>query len=262
MIELTDNLTKSVIKLAEEAGRAILQIYAGPINVTVKGDSSPLTQADQLAHSILTAGLSTLTPQLPVISEESSAEEQARRPELACYWLIDPLDGTKEFIQRNGEFTVNIALIEQGVSRFGVVHVPVSGNTYWGGADVGAWRKDGTGEQAIKVAKPAAGEPLTVVGSRSHLNTETENFLSSLGPYELVSVGSSLKFCLLAEGKAHIYPRLAPTCEWDTAAAQAVLEGAGGSVCALDGSPLRYSKPEILNPWFVARSVQADELSA
>jgi len=133
MIELTDNLTKSVIKLAEEAGRAILQIYAGPINVTVKGDSSPLTQADQLAHSILTAGLSTLTPQLPVISEESSAEEQARRPELACYWLIDPLDGTKEFIQRNGEFTVNIALIEQGVSRFGVVHVPVWGTPTGGG---------------------------------------------------------------------------------------------------------------------------------
>lgn len=254
MIELTDNLTKSVIKLAEEAGRAILQIYAGPINVTVKGDSSPLTQADQLAHSILTAGLSTLTPQLPVISEESSAEEQARRPELACYWLIDPLDGTKEFIQRNGEFTVNIALIRDGAPVFGVVHVPVLGLTYWGGGALGAWRRSDRGVEAIQVRQPQPGEPLTVVGSRSHSNAQTEAYLATLGSYELISVGSSLKFCLLAEGRAHLYPRLAPTCEWDTAAAQAVLEGAGGRVETLEGTPLRYSKADILNPFFVARS--------
>ena len=254
MMQLTDKLIEALLTLSEEAGRAILGVYDGPIKVTVKDDESPLTQADQAAHRVIEQALEQLTPQWPVVSEESSPERQQLRTQSPCYWLVDPLDGTKEFIQRNGEFTVNIALIRDGSPVFGVVHVPVLGVTYWGGAAIGAWRRSDRGVEAIQVRQPQPGEPLTVVGSRSHSNAQTEAYLATLGSYELISVGSSLKFCLLAEGRAHLYPRLAPTCEWDTAAAQAVLEGAGGRVETLEGSPLRYSKADILNPFFVARS--------
>ena len=254
MMQLTDKLIEALLTLSEEAGRAILGVYDGPIKVTVKDDESPLTQADQAAHRLIEQALEQLTPQWPVVSEESIPERQKLRTQSPCYWLVDPLDGTKEFIQRNGEFTVNIALIRDGAPVFGVVHVPVLGVTYWGGAAIGAWRRSDRGVEAIQVRQPQPGEPLTVVGSRSHSNAQTEAYLATLGSYELISVGSSLKFCLLAEGRAHLYPRLAPTCEWDTAAAQAVLEGAGGRVETLEGSPLRYSKADILNPFFVARS--------
>lgn len=256
MIELTEKLENAVIKLAEAAGQAIMQIYDGPINVTVKNDDTPLTLADKAAHALIVDGLQHLTPQWPVVSEESDDKEKSRRLDAQCFWLVDPLDGTKEFIKRNGEFTVNIALIEKGKTRFGVVHVPATQVTYWGGKTHGAWRKNADGISAIHAMPPQANTPLAVVGSRSHLNMETDAYLATLGAYELVAVGSSLKFCLLAEGAAHLYPRLAPTCEWDTAAAQAVLEGAGGLVETLDGQPLRYGKPEILNPWFIAKSYQ------
>ena len=254
MMQLTDKLIESLLNLSEEAGRAILGVYDGPIKVTVKADDSPLTQADQAAHRLIEQALAQLTPEWPLVSEESSPEQQQLRTMTPCYWLVDPLDGTKEFIQRNGEFTVNLALICGGAPIFGVVHVPVQGLTYWGGASLGAWRRSDRGIQAIRGRAPIAGEPLQVVGSRSHSNQQTQAYLATLGEYELISVGSSLKFCLLAEGRAHLYPRLAPTCEWDTAAAQAILEGAGGRVETLEGTPLRYSKAEILNPSFVARS--------
>lgn len=254
MMQLTDKLIESLLTLSEEAGRAILGVYDGPIKVTVKADDSPLTQADQAAHRLIEQALAQLTPQWPLVSEESSPEQQQLRTMTPCYWLVDPLDGTKEFIQRNGEFTVNLALIREGAPIFGVVHVPVQGLTYWGGASLGAWRRSDRGIQAIRGRAPIADEPLQVVGSRSHSNQQTQAYLATLGEYELISVGSSLKFCLLAEGRAHLYPRLAPTCEWDTAAAQAILEGAGGRVETLEGTPLRYSKAEILNPSFVARS--------
>ena len=254
MMQLTDKLIESLLTLSEEAGRAILGVYDGPIKVTVKADDSPLTQADQAAHRLIEQALAQLTPEWPLVSEESSPEQQQLRTMTPCYWLVDPLDGTKEFIQRNGEFTVNLALIREGAPIFGVVHVPVQGLTYWGGATLGAWRRSDRGIQAIRGRAPIAGEPLQVVGSRSHSNQQTQAYLATLGEYELISVGSSLKFCLLAEGRAHLYPRLAPTCEWDTAAAQAILEGAGGRVETLEGTPLRYSKAEILNPSFVARS--------
>lgn len=254
MMQLTDKLIDSVIKVAEEAGRAILGVYDGPIKVTVKEDESPLTQADQAAHNVIEYALEHLTPEWPVVSEESDELRKQCRTQAECYWLIDPLDGTKEFIRRNGEFTVNIALILHGKPVFGVVHVPVTRLSYWGGLGLGSWKRSDQGQQAIKVSPPLPGFPLKVVGSRSHLTAETEAYLAALGEYELVSVGSSLKFCLLAEGRAHLYPRLGPTCEWDTAAAQAVLEGAGGHVETLEGEALHYSKPDILNPWFVART--------
>ena len=253
-MELSKEQIGSVIQLAEEAGRAILGVYNGPIDVTVKADASPLTQADQLAHRVIESALEQLTPQWPVVSEESDERHKALRLNSSCYWLIDPLDGTKEFIRRNGEFTVNIALIQAGRVRFGVVHVPVSGVSYWGGAGIGAWRKEGGEVQAIQVQSAQVGDSLKVVGSRSHSNDETLAYLARLPAYELIEVGSSLKFCLIAEGVAHLYPRLGPTCEWDTAAAQAVLEGAGGRVETLDGAPLGYSKPDILNPYFIAKA--------
>jgi len=193
-----------------------------------------------------------LMPEWLVVSEESDEQTKSKRTALPIYWLVDPLDGTKEFIKRNGEFTVNIALIVDGISVFGAVGVPVQNKLYWGGNAYGCWLEDDAGVRALSVSTKPDNALLRVVGSRSHVNAETAEYLAKLGEHELVSVGSSLKFCLLAEGKADLYPRLGPTCEWDTAAAQAVLEGAGGKVETLEGQPLRYSKVDILNPWFVA----------
>ena len=248
---LNDKLINSVLAIAEDAGKAILAVYDEPVELTVKADESPLTQADKAAHNLIEQRLKGLTPDWVVVSEESDDVVKSLRTQLPVYWLVDPLDGTKEFIKRNGEFTVNIALIVNGESVFGVVGVPVQNKLYWGGKDYGCWLKTVDGVTRLPVTEKK-GEVLRIVGSRSHVNSETAEYLQKLGAHELVSVGSSLKFCLLAEGKADLYPRLGPTCEWDTAAAQAVLEGAGGKVETLAGQPLCYSKPDILYPWFVA----------
>jgi len=254
-IQLTTQQIMAVCTIAKQAGHAILDIYHGHIDVTYKADHSPLTLADQASHQVITTALAQLTPDIPVISEESSAAEQATRTALPVYWLIDPLDGTKEFIKRNGEFTVNIALIVNGVTTFGVVGVPVLDRWFWGGAAYGAFRQEKAGKPEVMYCQPhVAGTPWRVVGSRSHAtNQDIIDYLAARGEYTLTSIGSSLKFCIIAEGNAELYPRMGPTCEWDTAAAQAVLEGAGGSVCDLvTGEPLRYSKADILNPFFVA----------
>ena len=240
--------------IARAAGDAILTIYRQPFAVEYKQDESPLTAADQGAHEVIVQALARLTPDIPVLSEESDAETMQVRCSWSRYWLVDPLDGTKEFVSRNGEFTVNIALIEEGRPVWGLVYAPVLDKLWYGGKEVGAWRvADGT-HKAIQTRPHEDGEAWRVVGSRNHLSQETLDYLAPFGEIELVSMGSSLKFCIIAEGGAELYPRLAPTCEWDTAAAQAVLEGAGGSVTQLDGSALAYNKPDILNPWFVARA--------
>ena len=240
--------------IARAAGDAILAIYRQPFAVEYKQDESPLTAADQGAHEVIVQALARLTPDIPVLSEESDAETMQARLGWSRYWLVDPLDGTKEFVSRNGEFTVNIALIEQGRPVWGLVYAPVLDKLWYGGKGIGAWRvADGTHE-AIQTRPHEAGQAWRVVGSRNHLSHATLDYLAPLGEVELVSMGSSLKFCIIAEGGAELYPRLAPTCEWDTAAAQAVLEGAGGSVTQLDGTSLAYNKPDILNPWFVARA--------
>ena len=245
-------LIEPIVALARKAGDAILEVYASDFDVQSKGDESPLTQADLAAHRRIVAGLAELTPDLPVISEESGLPPFAERSGWATYWLIDPLDGTKEFVSRNGEFTVNIALIAEGRPVFGVVHVPVQGKTYVGCEGRGAeLRSDGAEPRAIQVAQKSA-QPVRVVGSRSHRGASLDAFVENLGDCDLVPMGSSLKFCVVAEGGADVYPRLGPTSEWDTAAAQAVVEQAGGSVVTLDGKPLKYNqKEEILNPHFL-----------
>lgn len=257
-----NTLLPHVLHLAQAAGQAIMAVYnARPelaTEVQHKADGSPVTQADLAAHRVIARGLAALTPDIPVVSEEDSAS-QAHRQLHGRFWLVDPLDGTKEFLARNGEFTVNIALIQEGRPVLGVVVAPALALAYSGAAGLGAFRDAGQGPVPIRVATPAAttGQRLRVLASKSHLNAETQAFLRQLGPHELLQAGSSLKFCRIAEGSADVYPRLGPTCEWDTAAAQAVLEAAGGCVLELDGQPLRYGKPEVLNPHFVAAAAPA-----
>ena len=241
-----------IATLAHEAGEAILEVYATDFVVQSKSDASPLTRADLASQQRIMAKLKDLTPDIPIISEESSLPPFDERRMWQCYWLIDPLDGTREFVNRNGEFTVNIALIEAGRPVFGVVHVPVQQKTYIGCEGHGAELRDRGGQPLkIRVADVSC-MPVRVVGSRSHRGASLNAFLAGVGAHNLVPMGSSLKFCAVAEGTADVYPRLGPTSEWDTAAAQAVVEQAGGAVLQLDGKPLSYNqKSDILNPWFV-----------
>ncbi len=253
MVVKLHSLLPEVTALAREAGRAILSVYASSFSVSEKDDASPLTEADLAAERVILAGLKRLAPDIPVLSEESAAAPWERRKQWDWLWVVDPLDGTREFVQRNGEFTVNIALVHNHRPVLGVVHAPVLERDYYGCEGIGAFRSDAesTG-RSIRVSQPAA-RPLRVVGSRSHRGSSLDAFLERAGEHELVAVGSSLKFCLLAEGSADVYPRLGPTSEWDTAAGQCVLEQAGGHVTRLDGEVLAYNmREELLNPHFVA----------
>jgi 3'(2'), 5'-bisphosphate nucleotidase len=253
MTDLADETLDAVAGIAETAGRAILEVYDSDFAVDSKADQSPITAADRRAHDVIQAGLVALPGDRPILSEEARALPWEIRRHWKEYWLVDPLDGTKEFIQRNGQFTVNIALVRSGRPVLGVVHVPVSGVTYGGAVGRGAWRRVRSGErQPIRVSALGTG-PVRVVGSRSHRGPDMDGYLERLGPHELVPMGSSLKFCVLAEGQADVYPRLGPTSEWDTAAAEAVLVAAGGRVVTSCGQPLAYNKgPDLLNPWFIA----------
>jgi 3'(2'), 5'-bisphosphate nucleotidase len=245
-------LLEPLTRLARVAGQQILAVYNSDFAIAEKADRSPLTEADLASHNSIIAGLKALTPGLPVLSEESSQLSYAQRSLWQRYWLVDPLDGTREFIKRNGEFTVNIALIEGGVPELGVVHVPVSGVTYFACRGRGAFKEEpGRRARQVRVRRLREG-PVMVVGSRSHRGDSLKRFLENLGEHEMVSMGSSLKLCLVAEGVADIYPRLGPTSEWDTAAAQCVVEQAGGHVTDTDMQPLRYnSKDSLLNPHFL-----------
>lgn len=255
------DLLPQVVQIAKDAGSVIMAIYnALPETsgqVFHKADGSPLTQADLAAHQVIARGLAKLPPDIPVVSEEDGASQVHRQP-TGRFWLVDPLDGTKEFLARNGEFTVNIALIEDGVAVLGVVVAPALGLAYWGAMGLGAFRQSPQGTEAIRVAseQERSGHPLRVLASKSHMNAETQDFLRRLGTHELIQSGSSLKFCRIAEGSADLYPRLGSTCEWDTAAGQAILEAAGGCVSQLDRLPLRYGKPDVVNPHFIASAGQ------
>ena len=247
-------LLACVADIARQAGREILEVYAsGESSTTLKADESPLTAADLRAHRSILESLHSLTPDIPVLSEEAADTPYATRARWPRYWLVDPLDGTREFLARNGQFTVNIALIEAHRPALGVVHVPASDLSYQGLPGVGAWRQAaGTAARPIRVA-PHSAAPPRVVGSRSHRGNSLDAFLERVGAHELVPVGSSLKFCLVAEGAADVYPRLGPTSEWDTAAAHAIVTAAGGTVVNLAGGALEYNtRPELLNPYFVA----------
>ncbi|MBK7542407.1 MAG: 3'(2'),5'-bisphosphate nucleotidase CysQ [Candidatus Competibacteraceae bacterium] len=248
------NWLAPVRALAAEASERILKIYATAFEVTTKDDHSPLTDADLAAHRAILAGLERLTPDVPVLSEESAAVSFAERSTWRRYWLVDPLDGTKEFVQRNGQFTVNIALIEDHEPVFGVVRVPVTGVCYFAARGCGAFRQEpDQPPQPISVTPLQADRPVRVVGSKSHGGPKLQKFAVKLGAHELVTIGSSLKFCQVAEGSADVYPRFGPTSEWDTAAAQAIVEVAGGQVVSMEtGQPLRYNTKEaLLNPYFI-----------
>lgn len=247
-----EQLLPQIVDISRKAGQAIMEIYADPANaVMTKSDNSPLTQADLAADRVISAGLNELALGYPILSEESAQIAYEDRSSWQCFWLVDPLDGTKEFIKRNGEFTVNIALIENGVPVLGVVYAPVLDVCYFAARGVGAFIKRGSeNAQAIRVKEVLPGEPVKVVASRSHADERTTALLQKLGDYQCISMGSSLKLCLVAEGAAHFYPRLGPTMEWDTAAAHAVVSQAGGVVCNQNGDELCYNKPDLHNPEF------------
>jgi len=246
-------LLESVVLLARKAGQLILDIYESDFRVGVKEDDSPLTAADLASHHCLIEGLEQLEGRVyPVISEESNHQSHAERQTFETYWLIDPLDGTKEFIKRNGEFTVNIALIHQHQPVLGVVYAPVKDLCYLAAEGCGAFRQTGSATpETIRVCSSAPAR-LRVVGSRSHQTDDMALYLGRLGDHDMLPIGSSLKLCLVADGSADIYPRIGLTSEWDTAAAHAVVREAGGEVINLQGQPLTYnSKESLLNPYFL-----------
>ncbi|KFN43407.1 3'(2'),5'-bisphosphate nucleotidase CysQ [Arenimonas oryziterrae] len=242
----------AVIRLAADAGAAIMTIYAQDFAVDHKDDRSPLTAADLASHRLIVAGLEAMTPDIPVLSEESASVPWDVRRTWQRYWLVDPLDGTREFVKKNGEFTVNIALIENGEPVFGVVYAPALDEMLHGQRGVGAFVRSGDEDVPVLARQPAVA-PLRVAASRSHMDTRTAAAIARMGDVEPLGLGSSLKFCRLAEGRLDVYPRFGPTSEWDTAAGQAVLEAAGGVVLRLDGSVLSYNtKDSLLNPDFIA----------
>ena len=248
---ITHEQREAVIALARKAADEILSVYESEFAIEHKDDRSPLTAADLASHRCIVEGLRALTPQVPVLSEESKGIDIAARREWTAFWLVDPLDGTREFIKRNGEFTVNIALIEDGVASFGVIQQPVTGALWHGTLGEGAFRREHDADAAIRVRTPASA-PLRIAASRSHRDERTQALLDALGG-EAVACGSSLKFCKIAEGGIDLYPRFGPTGEWDTAAGQAILEAAGGAVLDPRGRPLRYNQRDtLLNGDFLA----------
>lgn len=254
-----NELLNQACETALDAGREIMEVYGRDFSQTEKDDKSPLTEADLASHKIIVKGLEAISD-LPILSEEGELPPWSVRSEWQEYWIIDPLDGTKEFIKRNGEFTVNIALVKQGVPVLGVVYAPALDTLYFAAEGVGAFKLEGAMSSDLNSASPITvaekgDEAWKIVGSRSHGSERMEAFVKTLGEYEMVPMGSSLKLCMVAEGKADLYPRLAPTSEWDTAAAQAIVELAGGIVVRDDLSLLRYnSKDDILNPHFIVAS--------
>ncbi len=266
---VSPQLVQNVLGITDAAGAAILAIYrdlvrAGAeqgIRLADKSDDSPLTKADLAANKIIHEKLSKLTPGIRIISEEDNSQDR-RNLDADTFWLVDPLDGTKEFLACSSDFTVNIALVQNGMTVFGVVAAPALNVTYWGHRQLGAFRRQSGVATRIQVSVRTENDqnPLRVAASKNHMNADTARFVESLGKHELVHIGSSLKLCKIAEGAMDCYPRMGPTCEWDIAAAQAVVEAAGGYVTTMDGHPLRYGKLDVLNPHFVASAMPLSSL--
>jgi 3'(2'), 5'-bisphosphate nucleotidase len=249
-------LRDPLAELTAAAGRAILEVYGGDFAVALKDDASPVTEADLRSQALLQAGLAAAWPGIPMLAEEGEAVPYETRRHWTRLWSVDPLDGTREFVARSGEFSINVGLVDRGRPVFGVIHAPLPGSTYAGGPGVGAWRRDGDGPWvAVRTAAPA-GRALRVVASRQHAGPRTLAYLATLAPdwdVEVARRGSAVKACLVADGSAHLYPRLGASYEWDTAAAQAILEGAGGVMRRAGGDdPLAYNKPDLRNPEFYA----------
>lgn len=239
-------------KLAREAGKAILEVYETDFEVEEKADTSPLTLADRRSHQIISARLQTRYPAIPVLSEEGREVPYTVRREWPAFWLVDPLDGTKEFVKKNGEFTINIALIQGTVPTLGVIYLPVPDRLYLADLRRGCWEQRGGSSRKLAMGMVPSASPPRVVKSRSHPSPDLETLLEALPAYESVSRGSALKFCALAAGEADCYPRLGPTWEWDTAAGQAIVTAAGGVMVSLDGTPFTYNKPNLRNGPFLA----------
>jgi 3'(2'), 5'-bisphosphate nucleotidase len=246
------SLVQELVSISKHAGRVILDIYHSEFEVRGKDDSSPVTDADEQAEALILQEVQLVAPDIAVVAEESVAAGQIPDISSGRFFLVDPLDGTREFINRNGEFTVNIGLIDRAYPVAGVVHLPALGETFWSDGEQ-AWRQRGDGDAELITCRSAAADGLVVVASRSHRDARTAEYLAKLQVKQLISAGSSLKLCRLAEGKADLYPRLGRTMEWDIAAGHAVLAAAGGSVCTLDGQPMKYGKPGLENPDFVAQ---------
>lgn len=246
----------AIINIAEQAGQAILEIYqqdSDAFNITGKADDSPLTAADLASHQLIVNALQQLTPELPILSEEAADISWDVRQQWQRYWLVDPLDGTKEFIKRNGEFTVNIALIEQGEPVMGVIHAPVLNKTYYAAKGEGAFVKTAAGVTAARVSKPA--DVIRVVGSRSHPSPELSGYLAQFPKHDMVPVGSSLKFCLVAEGSADVYPRFGPTMQWDTGAGHIIALEAGARVSFEGIASKVYQRENLRNPGFIVSAL-------
>ncbi|KGX93923.1 3'-5'-bisphosphate nucleotidase [Pontibacillus halophilus JSM 076056 = DSM 19796] len=254
-----------VIEIAVEAGNAILEVYhAGDVEVQYKEDQSPLTIADQRSHDVIFRKLAEQTPEIPVLSEEGGELAYEQRVDWERFWLIDPLDGTKEFIKGNGEFAINIALVENGIPILGVIYAPVLDVVYFAEQGEGAYKLEGVknktdfSQDSISLPILSNRTKTSVVTSRSHLSQETKDYIRRLeqhvGEVELTSAGSALKMCLVAEGKADVYPRFGPTMEWDTCAGHAIMLEVGGDIIQVDShQPLQYNKQDLLNPWFIVR---------
>jgi len=254
IIKIEPKIIDKVIKLSQEAGKAILDIYNSDTSYKIKSDNSPLTKADLTSNKIITDYLKKLTPSIPILSEEESKIPFKIRSSWDEYWLIDPLDGTKEFIKKNGEFTVNIALINKSRPIFGVIYIPVTGEIFWGSKYNGSFTKK-DGMDPIQINTNTRNDRIRIVTSRSHSANELEYFTGKIKKYETISVGSSIKFCLIANGKADIYLRLGKTSEWDTAAGDAILRYAGGNTVNFKNESLIYnSKASLINPAFIATS--------
>ncbi len=241
-----DILLESIVSIAHEAGLSILSFYHQPIQVMEKSDHSPLTLADEAAHRVIVQQLEKLTPDIPIISEEGDIPNWSIRQKWSRFWLVDPLDGTKEFIKKNGEFTVNIALIERGKPTISVIHAPALSKTWLANGDC-AWRETALGRENIRALSSSI--PI-VVSSRSHPSPELAAYLLALGDHKTLTMGSSLKFCLIAEGRAQYYPRFGPTMMWDTAAGQCIVESAGGKVSLSSGDALSYDREKLINSSF------------
>lgn len=256
------DLLDPVIQIAYQAGKVIMEVYDAGFSVENKTDQTPVTEADIAANKVIETSLKALTPHLPILTEETQPTPFTVRQTWPRYWLIDPLDGTREFIKRNGEFTVNIALIDGDESVMGVIYAPVIGVLYYAAKGQGAFKQESTNEpKAIHVREKYSGKMVVACG-RSRPTHEVETFLANLGEHKIVRVGSALKSCLVAEGKADLYPRLGPTSEWDTAAAQCVVEEAGGAITDTNMKRLRYNtKDDLLNPHFFVSGDQSFDWS-